>query len=109
MNDGVLNSQLELFSDKRVFEGLQLDARLRILLVVHVRHIRLQWLGDFGHHGIPNTSDTRPFPHLTFLSNQTQQTQHFILCFPQMQSSHELLSVDMQNDLLIKTLFHNSP
>lgn len=58
---------MELISDKRVFEGFEMDAGLRVFVGVKVGDIWLERRVDFGHDGIPQASDACPLPQLAVL------------------------------------------
>lgn len=61
------HSQMELISDKWVFEGFEMDAGLRVFVGVKVRDVCLKRGVDFGYDGIPYASDACPLPQLTVL------------------------------------------
>ena len=61
---------MQLVSDKRVFEGFEMDARLRVPVDVKVGDVWLKRRADFARDGIPNPSDAHPFPQLTLLLNK---------------------------------------
>ena len=68
---------MELVSDKRVFEGFEMDVCLRVPVDVEVRDVRLKRRVDFGHDGIPYTGNAHPFPQFTLLFNENADEKRF--------------------------------
>lgn len=70
-------SQVELVSDKWVFQSFDLDASLWVSVDVKLGDVWLKWRVDFGHNGIPYPSDAHPFPQFTLLLNENTRGQQF--------------------------------
>lgn len=73
------SSQVELVSDKRVFEGFEMDASLRVSLDVEVGDVRLKRFVDCGHDGVPHPGDARPLPQLTLLLDRHMENRVMLL------------------------------
>lgn len=69
-------SQVELVSDKMVFDGFEMDACLWVPVDVKVRDVRFKRRVDFGHDGVPFPSNARPFPQFALLLNENTHEKY---------------------------------
>lgn len=61
--------QVEFVSYKRMFEGLEMGAGLRVFTDVKVGNIGLKWRVDLRHDWVPHPGNTHPLPQFTLLQD----------------------------------------